>query len=132
MSDEKEVLRRLEALERANRRWRIVAVSAVIFAASALLLAAAAAPNIIRARRFELVDDQGKIRACLRLDAPRQAALQTIRDKRGNVLLGDPRPAVTIVTHPVVYLRFMDESGHQKIAIGIDHHGRPDIWQDQN
>jgi hypothetical protein len=132
MSDEKEVVRRLEALERTNRRWRIVAVAAVVFAASALLLAAAAAPNIVRARRFDLVDDQGKTRASLRVDAPRQPALETIRGKRGNVLLGDPRPAITIVTHPVVYLRFMDDSGRQKIAIGIDHDGRPDIWQDRN
>ena len=59
---------RLDRLSRENRRYRRVAVGALILGCAALLMGQVAPPGVadeVRARRFLLVDDRGGTRAAL-------------------------------------------------------------------
>jgi hypothetical protein len=67
---------RLDRLERENRRWKMIGVSAVTVLGLALLMGATSfgrsqvkVADEIRARRFTLVDDKGKVRGILGFSA---------------------------------------------------------------
>lgn len=54
---------RLTKLERSNRRWKAATVSLLLAVGAALIAGAESAPGpaaILQARRFELIDSQGK------------------------------------------------------------------------
>jgi hypothetical protein len=61
------VMARLERVERENRRWKIVGCATLLLLGVALLMAATTSrvPDEIRARRFALIDKNGKQRAVL-------------------------------------------------------------------
>lgn len=71
--------RRLDRLERENRRWRIIGAGAVAILALALLMGAAK-PKVkvqdeVRARRFTLVNKKDKIRGFLGFSATESPVL---------------------------------------------------------
>lgn len=65
------LVERLERVERENRFWKVIGISVMTLMAPALLMGATkpGVQNEIRARRFTLVNDEGKIRGFLGFSA---------------------------------------------------------------
>ncbi|MGH7264923.1 MAG: hypothetical protein ACREMB_08740, partial [Candidatus Rokuibacteriota bacterium] len=59
------LMSRLDRLERENRRWRFVGLAALMLVGLILAPGATGQPNEVRARRFVVVDDTGRMRAML-------------------------------------------------------------------
>jgi len=83
------VLNRLERMDRENRWWKIVSAGATACLALVVLMGAVS-PNVadeVRARRFTLVDEQGRERAHLQVGPSTMGAILDFVDTKG-------RPAI--------------------------------------
>jgi hypothetical protein len=108
---------RLDRLSRENRRYRRVAVGALILGCAALLMGQVAPPGVadeVRARRFLLVDDRGGTRAALTV-APDGTALFIVADGSRR-----PRVSLTVGTSGAPSLAVYDGRGHRRATLGVD------------
>ena len=116
------VWRRLERLERDNRRWKRVAGLVVAGLGLAILLGAVPskrpkAPDEVRARRFVLVDKTEKARAELSIISDNQPQL-VFSDVSGN-----PRLILALSQYSEPLLNFADAAGKRRIALSLDLYG---------
>lgn len=116
------VFRRLERLERTNRRWQHgMGLVAVCFGLVVLLGAVpskkAQVPEEVRAKRFVLVDNTDKA----------WAELATISENQPQLVLSDEagRPRLTLSLSPYgePVLSFADAAGKRRIALRLDLYG---------
>jgi hypothetical protein len=114
--------RRVECLERANRRWQHM-VGGVLAALAMLVLVGAAAnkkaksPAEVRAQRLVLVDKADKERAELKL----------VSDDQPTLILADnaatPRLALALSKFGEPTLSFADASGTRRLVLSLDLYG---------
>ncbi|MGL4465459.1 MAG: hypothetical protein ACRC1K_25190 [Planctomycetia bacterium] len=102
--------RRIERLERENRRWKRVGLGAVAAAGIALTVGAAPAPRVLEVAGLRLVDAKGKLHGYLSVDAggPRLFFL-------GND--GSPKAAL-VVQGKDANLTVTGSDGKPKVALG--------------
>jgi hypothetical protein len=116
------VIRRVERLERANRRWKYgVAVAAAGLGLVVLLGAVPSkkpkVPGEVRARQFVLVDETDKARAELAAVSENQPQL-ILSDAAGK-----PRVLLSLSQHGEPLLSFADAAGHRRIVLKLDLYG---------
>ena len=93
--EERELVRRIEGLEAANRRLRGAGalVAAGVLAAVALGARAGPGPALLEADEFRLVDDDGRLRASLAV-VDRRPQLRFFRDGRAVLRVGPEQIAL--------------------------------------
>ena len=116
------VLRRLERLERDNRRWKRVGGLVVAGLGLAVLLGAVPSkkpkvPDEVRGGRFILIDKAHKARA----------ELEVASDNQPRVILSDqagsPRLVLTLSQYGEPLVHFIDGAGTRRIALSLDLYG---------
>jgi hypothetical protein len=98
----KQIARRIEAVERENRRLRRITLSFVVLAAAVLLMGQARPNRTIEAEKLVLKDANGKVRARLELDSMDRPNLALL-DAKGFPtvsLSGGDGPFLTICAAP--------------------------------
>lgn len=91
---------RLHALRRANRRIIAAAVAAAAFAALGFASHAVRSPEVLRAKRIQMVDDNERVRAELSIDAQGSAGLFVLDDTgliRGTFLHDERQTALYLL-----------------------------------
>jgi hypothetical protein len=116
------VTRRLERLERDNRRYKRVASLAVACVGLAVLLGAAPSkkakiPDEVRAGRFVLVDKAGNAHAQWATTAEKQPYL-VLSDAAGK-----PRLNLSLSQYGEPFLSFTDAAGNRRIGLSLDLYG---------
>lgn len=101
-NDHEGILRRIERLERQNRRMKLAGLGALVIAGAFLLMGQASGPHTlpeVRANSFVLVDAQGKQRATLDIimDQPRLALSDTNGTIRAALAISLGGPALVLV-----------------------------------
>jgi hypothetical protein len=112
--------RRLEQLEAENRRWRRLAVLALlgVVVSAVATVSASDVARVVEAERFVLLSPDGELRAELGVQADGEAALRLTTGK-SEVLLGVTPPGLP-------RLLFKDETGTLRMALGDTALRRPD------
>jgi hypothetical protein len=109
-----ELARRLERLERSNRRWRglgVLAVIALVIAGGLDSVGAGNHSRIVEAERFVLLSADGAVRA--------ELATQDADGQVGLRLMGGKSEVVLALTPPgTPRLEFRDETGTLRVALG--------------
>lgn len=110
---ETELVKRLEGLERDNRRLKGFAVTAIILAAAlGAIYATQPVPEVIRARNFEVVDRTGRVRAKMAVQ-PNGIAFIQVTDE-----LGHARAAMVTSLSGGSTVEILDPKGHQTAGMG--------------
>jgi len=104
----KEISGRLALVERSMRRYRVALAAVTVIAVAALavgspLVGAATAPEVVQAKRFEVVDDNGRVGAWLAKTGDLTSLV--FFDKTGN-----PRASLGN-NGDTTYLAFYDNTG---------------------
>jgi hypothetical protein len=89
---------RLERVERENRRWKVIGLGVMTLMGLALLMGAAK-PGVqdeVRARRFTLVDDKGKIQGFLGFSAIGSPTLFLLDNPTVTLFDSERRPRVQL------------------------------------
>jgi hypothetical protein len=137
--------RRVERLERENRRWKRAATLGLLLVATAALLGQAAPPGVakaLEAERINLRDAGGNLRAVLgtspdgatslllyNATGVHQAGLGVLPDGTASIFLGNP--AGRTVTELTLYrdgtptLLFRDRAGKTRALLGAASDGQP-------
>lgn len=138
--NEAEIARRLEKLERDNRRLKGFAFATIILAAAlGAIYATHPVPQVIRAHAFEVIDNSGKVRA--KMAVPRSGgAVVGILDAQGHPLAllgesavgladaqGHSRATMTVNQSGVSGVSLSDAEGHPRAQMEVDASGGPDI-----
>lgn len=111
----REISERLALVERSMRRYRAALAAVGLIAAAGFagpsLVGAAKAPEVIQAKRFALVDDNGKVRASLDSigDFPGLALYDKAGKLRTLLANGDDNSGLT----------FFDKAGRMREALGL-------------
>jgi hypothetical protein len=101
---------RVERLEQAQRRWRRLAVGAMLGLAGVMLMGQKPAPRIVEAERFVLRDAAGRVRAELGMDTEQSVALR-FRD-------ADNMPRLSVGTENGASVVVLNEQGG-KVRAGL-------------
>jgi len=113
------LVQRLDRLERHLRRWRVLGIVAMIALGLVFLLGATSpkAADEIRAKRFVLVDEDGRVRAMLHLAASRFAGLQ-LYDQSG-------RSGAFLFTWPEggAALTLLDSALKERVNLSVSERG---------
>lgn len=106
---------RLERVERENRRWKAIGLGVMTLMGLALLMGAAR-PGVqdeVRARRFTLVDDEGKVQGFLGFSAVGSPTLFLLDNPTVTLFDSERRPRVQLAAGVVKSgLRLYDENGN--------------------
>lgn len=116
------VTRRLGRLERDNRRYKLGARFAVACVGLAVLMGAAPSkkakiPGEVRAGRFVLVDKTGKARAEWATTSENQSYLVLLDEA------GKPRLTLSLSQYGEPRLSFADAAGNRRIGLSLDLYG---------
>jgi hypothetical protein len=143
MSDELNLTlaRRIERLERAERRWRTVAATAVLGVAAVVLMGQKPAPRIVEAERFILRDAAGRVRAELAVESEQSVALRfrdpdtmprlSIGTENGASVLvlneqgGKVRAGLVTLPHGAPALTLYDPNGKNRAELALTREGAP-------
>ena len=115
-----ELERRVEALERENRRWKRFVFAAVLAGCVGPLLMGQAKEHdkgteeVVRARRFEAVDAEGKLRATLAVAADGAPAL------RLNGPDGKTRAELRVTENGWAALVLRDDDGKPRAVVNVN------------
>jgi hypothetical protein len=113
-----ELTQRLDRLERANRRLRIVIVAVIlIFAVASFGLmqfgTANAQPRTLDVERLNVVDQQGVVRASLFVATGRGEVSFNLNDQNGNPLISMGGIDGTAI------ISMLDAAGHQRVFLQV-------------
>lgn len=148
------LVRRVDRVERDNRRWKILWSAAIAVPGFVFLLGATASeiPTIVdevRAHRFVLVDKDGKIRAGLSAGPDGKAGL-ALADKDGKIRAGlgvtpdgspglaladkngTRRAGLTVSGDGTVSLDFTDKDGKSRAELAVLDYGSPVLFLRSN
>ncbi|HEY7729180.1 MAG TPA: hypothetical protein VID50_12100 [Candidatus Eisenbacteria bacterium] len=125
---EQGLARRLDSLEAANRRLRgLLALAGVGVLALAALGQSAGPAEVLRAKRFEVVDGEGRVRVRMGLEEDGRPLLR-VEDAGGKerILLGfAPGGKDAPGGHPRLAVR--DAGGTDLVRVGEGEDGRPEV-----
>jgi hypothetical protein len=132
---------RVAQLERAQRRWRRLAMGAVVGLMGVVLMGQKPAPRIVEAERFILRDAAGRIRAELGVDAEQSVALRfrdadsmprlSVGTENGASVLvlneqgGKVRAGLVTLSHGAPALTLYDPSGKNRAELSLTREGAP-------
>jgi len=128
--------KRMDMLERQNRRLKVATLGAVAVVSAILLMGTASPRKVVKAEEFVLSDAQGRQRALLRMS--QWGPSLDLRDEKGTIratlhmddngpgvsLLdakGKERVALDVEEGPVLAL--FDDRGEQRVSLGVQEPG---------
>jgi hypothetical protein len=133
--------RRVEQLERVQRRWRRLATGAALGLAAVGLMGQKPAPRVVEAERFVLRDAAGRARAELVVDGEQSVALRfkdadsmprlSIGTENGAAVLvlneqgGRVRAGLVTLSHGAPALTFYDNNGKNRAELALTRDGSP-------
>lgn len=133
--------RRVERLERAQRRWRRLATGMALSLAAVALMGQKPAPRVVEAERFILRDAAGRARAELVVDGEQSVALRfkdadsmprlSLGTENGAALLvlneqgGRVRAGLVTLSHGAPALTFYDGNGKNRAELALTREGTP-------
>jgi hypothetical protein len=136
-----ELARRVERLERAQRRWRRLATGAVLGLVAVALMGQKPAPRVVEAERFILRDAAGRARAELVVDGEQSVALRfkdadsmprlSLGTENGAAVLvlneqgGRVRAGLVTLSHGAPALTFYDSNGKNRAELALTREGAP-------
>lgn len=133
--------RRVERLERGQRRWRGLAALSVLGIVAVALMGQKPAPRIVEAERFVLRDAAGRVRAELVVDGEQSVALRfkdpdsmprlSLGTENGAAVLvlneqgGRVRAGLVTLPHGAPALTFYDQNGKNRAELALTREGAP-------
>jgi hypothetical protein len=133
--------RRVERLERAQRRWRRLAMASALGLAAVGVMGQKPAPRIVEAERFILRDAAGRVRAELVVDGEQSVALRfkdpdsmprlSIGTENGSAVVvlneqgGRVRAGLVTLPHGAPALTFYDNNGRNRAELALSREGTP-------
>jgi len=133
--------RRIERLERAQLRWRRLAVGAVLGLVAVALMGQKPAPRTVEAERFVLRDAAGRVRAELGVESEQSVALRfrdadtmprlSIGTENGASVLvlneqgGKVRAGLVTLSHGAPALTLYDPNGKNRAELALTREGAP-------
>jgi hypothetical protein len=136
-----ELARRVEQLERAQRRWRRLATGAALGLVAVALMGQKPAPRVVVAERFILRDAAGRARAELVVDGEQSVALRfkdadsmprlSLGTENGAAVLvlneqgGRVRAGLVTLSHGAPALTFYDSNGKNRAELALTREGAP-------
>jgi hypothetical protein len=135
------IVRRIEQLERAQRRWRGLATCAALGLVAVVLMGQKPAPRTVEAERFILRDAAGRARAELSVDSEQSVALRfkdadsmprlSLGTENGSAVLvlneqgGRVRAGLVTLAHGAPALTFYDGNGRNRAELALTREGAP-------
>jgi hypothetical protein len=133
--------RRVEQLERTQRRWRRLATGAALGLVAVGLMGQKPAPRVVEAERFVLRDAAGRARAELVVDGEQSVALRfkdadsmprlSLGTENGAAVLvlneqgGRVRAGLVTLSHGAPALTFYDSNGKNRAELALTREGAP-------
>jgi hypothetical protein len=120
------IVRRLERLQRAHRRWQVIGWTAMALLGLIVLLGAMARQeldlaNEVRTRALVVVDKEGKPRMDLRVAVDDSMHL-ALMDREGL-----NRISLSVLSHQGSHVMLMDQDGRARVGLSVLADGRPGL-----